>query len=83
MNKISKRQMSEIVKDKRRAQRRKRNLIARELKMNKALLPKVVEPKKKKRKKLRVKEIEEYLAEAAEDTEDWPPDYTDHLTRQY
>ena len=48
-------------KDKKRAKRRKRNLLARELRLNKALLPKVVELKTKKEPKIRVTNIEEFL----------------------
>ncbi len=52
----------ELQKNKKRAARRKRNLLARELKMNKALHEKRVEPKRK-REKFSVKEAEYYLAE--------------------
>lgn len=48
-------------KNKRRAMRRKRNLIAREVKMNKAYHPKVISPKRR-RQKVTIKQVEDFLA---------------------
>lgn len=57
-----------------RAQRRKRNLLARELKMNKALHEKRIEPKRKREKF----SVEEAMAQVAEDSEDRALDNADH-----
>lgn len=52
--------MDDLVKNKKRAIRRKRNALAKEVKMNKLYVPKRIEPKRK-RKKVTVKEIEEFM----------------------
>lgn len=52
------------VKNKRRATRRKRNFVAKELRENKAFRPKVVE-KKRTRKQIRVQEVEQWMEEEA------------------
>ena len=58
-------------KNRKRAKRRKRNFVAKELRENKEFAPKVI-PNKKKRHKIRVKDI---LDEVAEDSEGgWPQD---------
>ena len=57
--------MTELQKNKKRAIRRKRNLIAREMKMNKAQHEKRIEPKRR-REKISVKEAEEFLTEETE-----------------
>lgn len=49
-------------KTKKRAMRRKRNHIAKELKTNKLYAPKRIEPKRK-RKRVTVKEVEDFLAQ--------------------
>lgn len=54
--------MDELVKDKRRAMRRKRNFVAKQLREDKQFRPKVVE-KKRTRKSLRVQDVEQYLEE--------------------
>ncbi len=51
--------MEELTKNRKRAVRRKRNLIAKELRTNKLYAPKVVEPKRK-RYKINVRDIDEY-----------------------
>ena len=48
--------MEELTKNRKRAVRRKRNLIAKELRTNKLYAPKVVEPRRK-RYKLSVREV--------------------------
>lgn len=51
-------------KNKKRAKRRKRNLVAKELRTNKAYVPKVVGLVKHKRpKKVTIKEVEKFLDE--------------------
>ena len=62
----------ELTKNKKRATRRKRNLIAKELKTNKTFSPKVEGLRKKsKRKNLSVKDVERFIDEYwnAEETE--------------
>ena len=54
--------MDELSKDRRRAVRRKRNLIAKDLRMNKLYSPKTIEPKRV-RHKISVREIDDYLEE--------------------
>lgn len=54
--------MDDLTKNKRRGTRRKRNLIAKELRENKLFKPKVVE-KKRTRKRIRVLEVEQFLEE--------------------
>lgn len=49
-------------KNKRRAMRRKRNFIAKELRQDKQYRPRVVE-KKRTRKNIRVQEVEQWLEE--------------------
>lgn len=53
-------------KDKRRAMRRKRNFVAKELILNKQFRPKRVEPKKK-RQKLSKKAVVDYMIEEGYD----------------
>ncbi len=52
----------ELQKNKRRAIRRKRNIIAKEMKMNKAQHEKRIEPKRT-REKVTVRNVEDYMAE--------------------
>lgn len=58
--------MDELQKNKKRAQRRKRNLLAKELRENKLYRPKVVELKRK-RKKVSVRQIEQLIEEDIND----------------
>lgn len=67
-------------KNKRRATRRKRNFVAKELRENKAFRPKVIE-KKRTRKNIRVQEVEQWLEEEIKPTEEEKEIY--QLVKEY